>query len=275
MTRYPKPSGGAIRNIRRLIAASYAALLPALPALPAQAFDAKNPAASGYIETFSDNFQTINAAVWENDWWYDIGNENACQNDYLPGTALATPGGLDMHIQSLEAFPPCKGVARYSSAHLDSYNGFSQQYGYFEASIKSSATHGTLTAFWLLPESGAWPPELDIEEIRGDVPNTAYLTNHTGQDNKQTQFLFIAPRSLGDTYHIYGALLTKKTITWYIDGVRRGETSRGAGEATPLFVIFSLYTGTCGDGWAGCPRKKTGWSADAYVQWVRVWQAPR
>ncbi len=241
---------------------------------PAYAFDPRNPAASGYVETFSDNFQSLNASVWEDDWWYDVGQQNACEKAFLPGTILTSQAGLDMHIQSLETFPACKGVARYAWAHLDSYNGFSQQYGYFEASVKSSAVHGTLTAFWLLPESGAWPPEIDIEEIRGDVPKTAYLTNHTGVNNKQTQFLFTAPRSLGDAYHTYGVLLTAKTIPWYIDGVRRGQTSRGADEATPMFLIFSLYTGKCGDGWAGCPGKKTGWSADAYVRWVRVWQAP-
>jgi beta-glucanase (GH16 family) len=266
------PFGAALRNVRkRLVAALCAAWLSALPA---HAFNPNNPAASGYIETFSDEFQSIDPSVWEDNWWYDIANENACEKAYLPGTLLATPGGLDLHIQSLEMFPDCKGVARYSNAHLDSYNGFSQQYGYFEASIKSSATHGTLTAFWLLPESGAWPPELDIEEIRGDIPKTAYLTNHTGQDNKQTQFLFTAPRSLGRAFHIYGALVTRKTITWYIDGVRRGQTRRAPDEATPMFVIFSLYTGKCGDGWAGCPHQKTGWSADAYVQWLRVWKAP-
>jgi len=262
------------KGTKRLLSIKGVAAALCLAWLPALAFDPNNPAASGYTETFSDNFQSINSAVWEDNWWYDIGSETACEKDYLRGSVLASPNGLDMHIQSLEDFPDCRGVAHYSSTHLDSYNGFSQQYGYFEARIKSSATPGTLTAFWLLPESGAWPPELDIEEIRGDYPKTAYLTNHTGQNNKQTQFLFTAPRSLGSAYHIYGALVTAKMITWYIDGAVAGQTARAPDEATPMFVIFSLYTGKCGDGWAGCPRKKTGWHADAFVQWLRVWKAP-
>jgi len=259
-------------NFRMHIAALVCAAQ--LLAAPAHAFDAKNPAASGYIETFSDDFRTINMSVWEDNWWYDAGNQTTCQTDFLPGTIVTSPSGLDLHIESLENFPACQGVATYSSAHLDSSAGFAQQYGYFEASIKSSDAGGTLTAFWLLPASGAWPPEVDIEEIRGDVPKTAYLTNHTGSQNQQKQFVFDAPHELGGAYHTYGVLLTAKAITWFIDGVQRGQTSRGADEATPMFVIFSLYTGACGDGWAGCPSKTTGWSADAFVQWVRVWKAP-
>jgi beta-glucanase (GH16 family) len=260
------------RNVRMRIAVMICAAQ--LLAAPARAFDAKNPAASGYIETFADDFKTVDTSVWENDWWYDAGNQTACETDFLPGTLVGSSGGLHMHIESLENVPACQGVATYSWAHLDSSAGFAQQYGYFEASIKSSDAGGTLAAFWLLPASGAWPPEVDIEEIRGDVPKTAYLTNHTGSQNRQTQFVFDAPHELGGAYHTYGVLLTQKAITWFIDGVQRGQTPRGADEATPMFVIFSLYTGTCGDGWAGCPSKTTGWSADAFVQWVRVWKAP-
>jgi beta-glucanase (GH16 family) len=180
-----------------------------------------------------------------------------------------------MHVESLEKVRACTGHGQiYSAAHLDSYVNFAQSLGYFEASIKASAVGGTLTAFWLLPESGAWPPELDIEEIRGDYPDLAYLTNHYGPENNQVQYVFTAPRNLGDAYHRYGALITNSTITWYIDGVLRGQTRRQVGETANLFVVFSLYTGQCGDGWAGCPRRTTGWSADAYVRWVRVWRAP-
>jgi beta-glucanase (GH16 family) len=254
-----------------------AALLFASPlraAPPAPAFNPDNPAASGYTITFSDNFNALNGAVWELDWWYNISSETPCQQAYLPGTALVSGSGLRMHIQSLEAVPACVGGTQiYSAAHLDAYQGIAQKLGYYEASIQSSATGGTLTAFWLLPASGAWPPELDIEEIRGDYPAMAYLTNHTGAANTQKQFVYVAPASLGGAYHVYGALLTSSHIIWYIDGIKRGQTSRGPGELAPLFPIFSLYTGACGDGWAGCPSKTTAWSADANVQWIRVWRA--
>jgi beta-glucanase (GH16 family) len=242
-------------------------------AAPAYAFNPNDPAASGYRLALADGFQTVSPKLWENDWWYVT--PTACQAAYLPGTVMGSPTGLDMHIESLENVSACDGSGQiYSAAHLDSYGDFAQSLGYFEASIKSSALGGTLTAFWLLPESGAWPPELDIEEIRGDYPKLAYMTNHFGTQNKQTQYVFTAPKSLGNAYHRYGALVTASTITWYIDGVQRGRTISREGEAARLFVVFSLYTGECGDGWAGCPSQTTGWSADAFVRWVRVWSAP-
>jgi beta-glucanase (GH16 family) len=247
--------------------------LACLATAPAWAFDPNNPAASGYTVSLSDDFTAINPKIWENDWWYDT--PDACQAAYLPGTLLPSAKGMTMHIQSLEDFGACAGGAQiYSAAHADTAGGFAQRLGYYEASIRSSAAPGTLTAFWLLPESGAWPPELDIEEIRGDYPATVYMTNHTGAHDKQTQYVFTAPHSLGGSYHTYGALITDGSIVWYIDGTRRGETRRGPGETARLFVILSLYTGTCGDGWAGCPRQTRNWSADAHVAWVRAWRAP-
>jgi|GEM_PF-4178618 len=240
---------------------------------PAHAFNPNDPVASGYTLALADGFDAVSPSIWENDWWYVT--PTACQAAFLPGTVSGSAAGLVMHIESLEHVAACDGSGQvYSSAHLDSYGHFAQSLGYFEASIKASAEPGTLTAFWLLPENGAWPPELDIEEIRGDYPRLAYLTNHWGVQNNRTQYVFTVPRSLGGAYHRYGALITASTITWYIDGVQRGRTVLRAGEAARLFVVFSLYTGACGDGWAGCPRQTTGWSADAYVRWVRVWKAP-
>ena len=241
-------------------------------AASAAGFTAGDPAASGYHVTLADDFRTLNTKVWETQWWYTT--PTACETAFLPGTLRVSAAGLDMHVQSLENVPECAGMEAYSFAHLDSAGTFAQRLGYFEARIKSSGAAGTLIAFWLLPASGAWPPELDIEEIRGDVRNTAYLTNHFGAANNQHQFLYVAPASLGGAYHIYGALVTSTVITWYVDGVARGQTARAAGELSPLFPIFSLYTGTCGDGWAGCPDKAADWSADARVAWMRVWAAP-
>ncbi len=258
------------------IAGAIMAWAVAMAASPtAHAFDPNHPAASGYTLAFSDDFATVPGKTWENNWWYDLASETPCEQAFLPGTVTGSAAGLDMHIQSLENFPACQSpLVPYSWAHLDSYGQFAQRLGYFEARIQSSAVGGTLTAFWLLPENGDWPPELDIEEIRGDVPATAYMTNHVGQHNRQTQFQFTAPQSLGHAFHTYGALVTETAITWYIDGVQEGQTRRGAGEQAKLFPIFSLYTGTCGDGWAGCPSQTTGWSADVYVQWIQIWKAP-
>jgi len=241
------------------------------PSASAQTFNPQNPEASGYVMTFSDDFKSIKSSAWEDNWWYKIQKTPDCQKEFLPSTIIPSPDGLHLHIRSLEALPACQMATKYSNAHLDTYIGFSQQYGYFEAKIKSSAEKGTLTAFWLMPESGSWPPEVDIEEIRGDIPNTAYMTNHTGRDNKGEQFLFNSPKSLSNSYHTYGVLLTPQIISWFVDGVRQGQTRQGSDEATPMFVVFSLDAGVCGDGWAGCPDKETNWSADAFVEWVHVW----
>ena len=151
---------------------SAAACIWLLAVLPATAFDPGNPASAGYTLSLFDDFHTLKPSLWESNWWY--ATPTACQLAYLPATLHASGARLDLHVQSLERFSACAGGPQiYSAAHLDSYGKFAQALGYFEARLKSSAAGGTLTAFWLLPQSGAWPPELDIEEIRGDVPDTA------------------------------------------------------------------------------------------------------
>lgn len=246
--------------------------LVALPlaATPALAFD---PATAGYKEVLSENFTSIPSQM-ETTWWYQ--ETDACENAFIPGSQIPGPNGLTLHIQSLEAVPACNGTMHdYSYAHLDAY-GTAYANAYWEASIKTSAQAGTLTAWWLLPESGAWPPEVDITEIRGDYPGVDYMTNHYSARNASRQFVYDAPAALSAGYHTYGVLLDGKTITWYLDGVQKGQTPVRSGETGPMFPVLSLYTGDCYDGWAGCPQGNgtaplKNWSATAYVQWIHVW----
>ena len=248
---------------------SSVAMLTAM-ATPAFAFD---PSQSGYKEVLSTTFNTI-PAQWENKWWYQ--NADACEQAFIPASQVPGSTGLTLHIQSLETVPQCAGTSHdYSYAHLDAF-GTAYSNAYWEASIKTAPKAGTLTAWWLLPESGAWPPEVDITEVRGDVPNTSYMTNHYGKNNSARQFVYNASAPLSSAYHTYGVLLDGKNVTWFLDGVQKGQTPVQAGETGPLFPVLSLYTGGCYDGWAGCPQGSgttplTGWSANASVQWIHVW----
>jgi beta-glucanase (GH16 family) len=249
----------------------------------AAAFDPAHPAASGYAIAVQDDFQTKAANGrpvtnnWEDEWWY--ATDDSCQAWYHAAAAsrTATANGLHLHIAYVADNPHCAGFPeRYSDAHLDTYGQFAQAYGYWEAVVAAGTTPGTLTAWWMLPESGAWPPEIDGVEIRGDVPDTAYFTNHWGSatDPQASQQVLTAARPLGLAFHKYGVLVTSRTITWYFDDTQVARMSTRSGEAKPLFPVLSFYTGACGDGWAGCPRSTTGWHADAWVRQVTIWRAP-
>ncbi len=61
---------------------------------------------------------------------------------------------------------------------INTYGTFSQTYGYFEIDAKVPSGQGLWPAFWMLPQSGNWPPEIDVLELLGHDPSTYYVGAH-------------------------------------------------------------------------------------------------
>src|SRR6185436_4594463 len=94
-------------------------------------------------------------------------------------------------------------------------NTFAQTYGYFEASIQMPAGHNEGGAFWLMPQNGNWPPEIDIAEVPGDTPNVLITSMINGTVNNP---LHTVPVDLTAGFHTYGLDWEPTTTTWYLDG---------------------------------------------------------
>ncbi|WP_407819827.1 family 16 glycosylhydrolase, partial [Staphylococcus aureus] len=77
----------------------------------------------------------------------------------------------------------------YTSGMLNTYSSFSQTYGYFEIRADMPTDRGAWPAFWLLPEDGSWPPELDVIEMRGQNPNTLIMSTHSNATGEQTSVI--------------------------------------------------------------------------------------
>ena len=67
----------------------------------------------------------------------------------------------------------------YTSGLINSYYTFSQTYGYFEMRAQLPKGQGLLSAFWLVPADGSWPPEVDILEVLGRDTTTMYYGMHS------------------------------------------------------------------------------------------------
>jgi len=237
---------------------------------------------TGFHLTFDDEFNTFSASPngtgtkWETKYFWGGRQLNGASDYYLDGSVGGlgeTPyslanGALDIHAQPTTPELQAAGVtASFTTGQIDTHNSFSQEYGYFEMRAQISGSYGTNSAFWLLPESGAWPPEIDVTEVLGRDPKTDVMTNHTGST---------APSSwanngtdLSQGYHTYGLMWTPTTMTFYLDGVAQYTTPTGADEHQPMYILATLGVG---GSWAGNPST-TNFSADMKIDYIRAYSS--
>jgi hypothetical protein len=245
------------------------------------------PPVSGMVLTFDDEFNSLSAsssgqgATWETKFYYDsIMHSNWDNFDLDPavcGLGLTpyeiSDGVLHIHEQTTDPRLTACGVTEpYTSGNLYSYYSFSQEYGYFETRAKASNAYGSIFAFWMIPKDGSWPPEIDMPEILGREPTVDHVSNHTGANNDTISFPVTPGPDLSADFHTYGVLWNDESITYFFDGTPVAKTSTGPDEHKPFYLIIGLGVGACGDGWADCPKDPGNFSADAYVDYVRVWQ---
>ena len=176
---------------------------------------------------FEDDFNSgkLDKSVWS------VSNQGLNWNNedqaYTPDNVSVENGKLILTARreswkglSLRADNPGITVsAEYTSGEVNS--NLSWKYGRFEAKIKVSSTKGILSAFWMTPVDGTWPPEIDIVEVLGHDPFTAYFTNHYGvqSSHKMNNGKFTSRDDLSKDFHIYSVEWDKDSIRWFIDGV--------------------------------------------------------
>ena len=189
---------------------------------------------------------------------------------YTPDEASVENGCLVMRSQKREY----KGK-QYTSARLETKRKFSQQYGLFEIRAKLPKTQGIWPAHWLMPASGAWPPEIDIMELLGHQPQKVYFTFHwgTSSNHKSKGGNYTAPVDLSLDFHTYALEWNENELIWYLDGVQRYRVTRlqssNSLPAEPFYIILNTAVG--GD-WPGKPDASTVFPQYHYVDYVRVYQ---
>lgn len=174
---------------------------------------------------------------------------------------------------------------RYTSAVINSFHFPAAQVppnSRVESSIAMpiNGSVGLWPAFWLLPMSGAWPPEIDMMEwpTVGTVPNgynpwTFFTTQHspsgTGGDNRRGYPIDI--RNWGITsdltnFHTYGITILDTGITFDLDGIPYVQMENHS----PGQTFYILYDITVG-GWPGNPNASTVFPAKMLIDWLKIY----
>ena len=142
---------------------------------------------------------------------------------------------------------------------------FTQTYGYFETRAKLSNAAGVVSAFWLLPADGSWPPELDAAEVLGKNPDTLVLTAHSGSGTSP-QWTDIPDAS--QDFHTYAVDWEPDKLTWYFDGKQVAQQDTPADMNKPMFMLLTSVVGTSST-WAGAPTP--GETGQMQVDYVRAY----
>ena len=206
-----------------------------------------------------------NGGNGELEWYID--------SNYAP-TASVKPWTVNNGVLSITAAPASPSIQplidnyQYTSGNLTTHDSFVQTYGVYEINAKVPAGQGLWVDFWLLPENGSWPPELDVMEINDGNPtslNTGIHTDSTGQITAIGTGTPIPNASTG--FHTYTVDWEPNTITWYFDGNEVFQTATPADMHQPMYMLIDLEVG----GPYGNPNSSTQFPANLQVNYVRAY----
>lgn len=248
---------------------------------------------AGYSLTFSDEFTRayLDTSVWNTKYWW--GGRTLASNGEMqyfadrstavvqqvpsvdPFTISADPGEAGDGILTITARPsPDLGLTDglpYVSGLINTHGTFSQTYGYFEISAQVPSGQGLWPAFWLLPQSGNWPPEIDVLELLGHDATTYYVGSHWtdpyGGHAYRTQGVATGT-DLSQGFHTYGTLWTADTIAFYLDGTEVYSMPTPGGMNEPMYLLAGLAVG---GNWPGAPDSTTPFPAEFQIDYMRVW----
>ena len=240
---------------------------------------------STMIRTFNDDFNTLSlydgySGTWATKFNYgdtlaSIATGSALYTDAsfrgVPGARSSTSLGLNPFSVAngkltITASPTPATDAKYmggygfTSGMLSSQPTFSQTYGYFQMTATLPSGHGAFPAFWLIPEDGSWPPEIDALETFGDKTNMVHsgIWDGTKTASVQTGNWFMTG-DLTSGQHTFGVLWTPYTISFYIDGQQTGSYATPAAFNKPMYMIANPGHGRKLGGYA---RSEPGVDAD-------------
>jgi licheninase len=240
--------------------------------------------------SWSDEFDGL--AIDARKWRYDTSRNKAgwfnhekqyyaaarAENTRIVGGALV----IEARKEKLSATPDWGGQ-EYSSGKLISRQLLG--YGFYEIRAKLPCARGTWPAIWLLPGSGKWPDEgeIDIMEMVGWQPNVVHATLHSALFNhvRGTQRGAEKPVPTSCTeFHRYQLDWRPDAITIGIDGrgyMRVANDQPGGRGAWPFDRPYQMILNLAiGGDWGGAkgiddaalPQRMT-------IDYVRYWRAAK
>ena len=237
-----------------------------------------------YACTFLEDFA---GSALDTDRW--LGQNMLGQGDRCvaagPRTVAVADGTLRLSVAETTEGEPCPLRAdgsrgRYAAGWISTYGRWSQQYGRFEARMKSQASDlpGLHEAFWLWPDvrltsDADWPNtgEIDIAETYSVHPDLSIPFLHYSADSGgpvpglNTAWNCRAKRG---EWHTYALEWTADRLEVFVDGRScLVNTSGAASFRKPFIINLSQLLGVGTNLWTGTVPLP----ATMEVDWVKAW----
>ena len=263
--------------------------------VPSNSFHPSNN--SEWELVFSDEFDgtSLDLSKWDTKYYYGS-RTNSFNNEeqYYLDDAFEFDNGvmsivgqkLDTPIEAYEAVDRQLLTEQgkdllfdYSSGMISGFERNAFTYGYLEISAKVDMGQSLWPAFWMLPTSGEWPPEIDIMEILNEIdPYTneletnLYTTLHTADDSvpggHYSQQSGYSGIDFSQDFHTFAAEWNADSITWYVDGTELFTVDSGITQE-PMYLLANLAIG--GD-WPGATNENTPENSTFDIDYIRVYQ---
>lgn len=215
-------------------------------------------------------------------WTFDLGTgEDGWGNQELQ-TYTDDPENVSLDGEGNLVITARRDGNRFTSARIKTQGLFAQQYGRFEARLKTPYGPGLWPAFWLLGDNVdtvGWPQcgEIDAMELRGQQPHIIHGSIHgpgySGGNPVSGSHTLINGRFDMD-YHVFAIEWDEDKIDFFVDDFlyQRIKPEDVPGEWVfdhPFFIILNVAVG---GNYVGFPIEQTPFPQKMIVDYVRVYQ---
>jgi beta-glucanase (GH16 family) len=233
----------------------------------------------------SDEFNgsQLDQGIWNSQYYYGQTNDgNNEQQYYTPDSLTFSNGQLHLNatynpINGARPIPTSTGYQYktetfpYRSGLISSHDKRAFTYGYMEIQARVPAGQALWPAFWMLPQTKQWPPEISIMEVLGKEPNSVYMTSHYYDASQPKNHGQIDKKYSGVDFsqglHTFAAKWEPERLTWYIDGIEQFQVTTLPHQ--PMYLLANLAVGSQ---FAGYANSTTPLKSSFDIEYIRVYQ---
>jgi len=232
--------------------------------------------------TWSDEFDGVEGELPNPEFWnFDLGSgEGGWGNAELQNYTNSPQNIAIDSVGNLVITAIQDGS--YTSARINTKGLFEQQYGRFEARLKTPFGPGLWPAFWLIGaniDEVSWPQcgEIDIMELRGQQPHIINGTLHGpgySGGNPISKSYALYNQRFDTEFHIFAIEWDENKIDFFVDDFlyHRVEKQDVPGEWVydqPFFIILNVAVG---GNYVGFPTTGTPFPQKMIIDYVRVYK---